>query len=96
MKSSLLRRSCTASALLSLLTAAPAASQSLRGTLLEDESGSPVAGTLVTLRPESGGSPVGTLTDSAGNFRLSAPAPGVYILRAERIGFVTTSLPPST
>jgi hypothetical protein len=70
-----------------------AAAQVLRGTLLDEETGAGVPGTLVTLRPHGGGDPVGTLTDRDGRFTITAPAPGEYVVRAERIGFATTSLP---
>lgn len=72
----------------------PLSAQVVRGTLLEEGTDRPVTGTLVTLRPELGGDPVGTLTDDFGRFSLVAPGPGSYTVRAERIGFATTNLPP--
>ncbi len=68
--------------------------QVVRGTLLDEATGDGVSGTLVTLRPSVGGNPVGTLSGADGRFTINAPAPGEYVLRAERIGFATTNLPP--
>ena len=71
--------------LLALATRALPA-QAVRGTLVEEGSGSPVAGTLVVLVDAGGKQVAGALTDAAGAFLLRAPSPGRYHLRAERIG----------
>lgn len=72
---------------IALLAAVPAAAQSVRGVLV-DEAGRPVDGTVVALYPADGDRAAhGGLTDREGRFTLSAPAPGHYRVRAERIGY---------
>ena len=61
-------------------------SQSVRGTIV-DEAGSPIVGALVTLESSSGARVVATVSGSAGTYFISAPEPGSYSLRVERIGF---------
>ncbi len=79
------RTLCTLVLLLVLACGALSA-QAVRGTLVEEGSGSPVQGTLVVLVDAGGKQVAGALTDAAGAFLLRAPAPGRYGLRAERIG----------
>lgn len=90
-----------APALLALLTvaaASPATGQQdargpgpvLRGTLLDEQSGTPVAGGLVRLLGDDGRTVRSASSDGAGRFALTAPAPGVYGLRAERMGYAPT------
>jgi Carboxypeptidase regulatory-like domain len=69
-----------------LLFAAPAAAQTVRGTVVNDDA-RPVAGVLVVLtQPGASQTAAGGLTDAQGRFSLTAPAPGRYTLRAERVG----------
>jgi len=49
---------------------------------------------LVVLLDTAGRQVGGSLTDEGGSFRLRAPAPGRYALRAERIGFQTVTSTP--
>ena len=84
------------SLLLSLLLfflAPPLGAQTVRGRLLEQGSGAPVAATLVALVDESGTQRASVLTDRDGHFSMQAPVPGRYRLRAERIGHATTLSP---
>jgi Carboxypeptidase regulatory-like domain len=77
--------------LLALLSAAPLSAQTIRGALV-DEGGRPVDGTVVGLYPAAGGRAVaGGLTDAEGRFSLSAPEPGRYRVRAERVGYRAAS-----
>jgi hypothetical protein len=68
--------------------------QTVRGSLLDEETGSPVDAAVVTLEDERGRTISGVLTDSAGTFLIRAPEGGTYRLRAERIGYRTTTAPP--
>lgn len=88
---STLRRIWTASptVLCVLVAAVPAAAQTVRGRLVDAESGKPVAaGDILLLSGESGAAVLkqGLTTDS-GRFALTAPSPGRYRLKAERIGY---------
>lgn len=67
--------------------------QSIRGRLLDAESGAAIAsGTLILLSEDS--VPVGNaLTDSSGAFLLTAPRSGAYRLQAQRIGYRTSATP---
>lgn len=69
-----------------LLFAAPAASQTVRGVVVDD-AGRPVTGMLVKLVTPAGPAAGGALTDAQGRFTLAAPAPGRYTVRAERVGY---------
>lgn len=80
-------------ALLLALVGVPAAAQAVRGTLQESGRAAPVAGALVVLLDEAGRARGEVLTDAAGRFLLRAPAPGRYTLRADRIGYGSTTSP---
>lgn len=80
-------------ALLGSLGASPLAAQIVRGTLSEAGSGRPLGGALVVLLGPGGRQLTGTLSDDTGSFRIRAPAPGRYQLRAERIGYRSTLSP---
>ncbi|HEX2076322.1 MAG TPA: carboxypeptidase-like regulatory domain-containing protein [Longimicrobium sp.] len=72
---------------LALLAPTPLSAQTVRGVLVDD-AGRPVDGMVVGLYPAGGGrAAAGGLTDAEGRFSLSAPAPGRYLVRAERIGY---------
>ena len=73
-------------ALLLVLTAIPAAAQSVRGQLTDSISRAPLAGAFITLVDEHGAEKARTITNHAGEFLLSAPA-GSYRIRSKRIGF---------
>ncbi len=81
--------------LLALLLAAPLGAQAVSGHFV-DQAGAPVPSARVMLRDESGRTVHSALTDASGRFSLRAPAAGRYVLRAERIGFATTTSGPLT
>ena len=74
--------------------ARPGAAQSVQGQLVDSGTGAPVEGALVLLLTEAGGEADGRLTNETGRFLLQAPGPGVYALRAERIGYETVTSDP--
>jgi hypothetical protein len=74
-----------------LLLAAPAHGQTVRGRVVEAETGAPVAGAIVRLRDAADRGVDAVLSDAAGRYRLSAPAPGIYRLLVERVGFASAA-----
>jgi hypothetical protein len=70
-----------------------AGGEAVRGTLVEDPDGRTIPGALVMLVDSAGTERAHALSDSAGGFRLGAPGPGRYTLRAERVGYAMTSSP---
>ena len=74
-----------------LLLTRPAAAQTVRGELLDAQSGQPVtAADIYLVRGESDTTAVkGGLTNESGRFSLTATRPGRYRLRASRIGYRT-------
>src|SRR5215213_3706907 len=78
------------------LAALPAAlgAQAVTGTVVDQQSGAPVPGALVTLVTGEGRVRAQALTDRAGAFSLRAPAAGRYTLRAERIGYAAAASRP--
>ncbi len=79
-----------------VLTAWPAAgeAQTVRGTLVEEGTGDPVAGAFIILEDSTGVETSTALTGPAGTWLLNAPRPGVYRLRADRIGYASTFSEP--
>ena len=75
-----------------LAAAAPARAQTVHGTLV-DTAGRPVEQVLVALVGPGGRQAGGALTSATGEFRIRAPGPGRYSLRAERVGYATVSTP---
>jgi hypothetical protein len=73
-------------------TVAPeAAAQTVRGRLLDASSAEPVAGALIILVDTDGSEVASTVTSARGTYFLRAPGSGVFRLRAERIGFESTT-----
>lgn len=72
----------------------PGAAQTVQGQLIDAGTGAPVEGALVLLLNGAGEEAGGSLTNQSGRFILPAPGPGVYTLRAERIGYETTTSDP--
>jgi tetratricopeptide (TPR) repeat protein len=73
-----------------------AAAQTVRGRLIDAKSGEPVKAAEMSLLSGQAGETVvkrGLTTDS-GRFALTAPRPGRYRLKAERIGYRTVVSPP--
>lgn len=60
--------------------------QTVRGTIVDTTTGSPIDRAFIVLLDEAGTERGRVLTDAAGHFSLSAPAAGVYRLKSERIG----------
>jgi hypothetical protein len=54
-----------------------------------------VPGTVVSLLAPDSQTVVTTVVDDSGRFQLQAPEPGPYRLRAQRIGYMTTSKRPA-
>lgn len=81
-----------AATLMAAATATPA--QAIRGVLLDDKSERPIELASVLLRDSASAVVAKSLTDSAGNFFLRAPAPGTYTILARRIGYRTDVSPP--
>ena len=65
--------------------------QTVQGQLVNRETMEPVEGALVLLLGAQGEEHDGYLTNAAGRFILQAPGPGTYVVRAERIGFETST-----
>lgn len=74
----------------------PAAAQVLEGTILEEGSERPLAGTDVALLDGQGALLVRAESDAGGAFSLRAPGPGSYRLQVERLGYQTVTSDPFT
>ncbi len=72
---------------------ASVAGQSVSGSVVEAASATPIPGTFMVLLDATGTERARALTTRSGTFRLSAPGPGSYRIRVERIGIadVTTA-----
>jgi hypothetical protein len=81
---------------LAALAAVPCATaaQSVRGRVVERQTGAPVTGALVAIVGEDEVVRGEVLADSSGAFLLRAPSPGRYTLRAQRIGYLPSTSPP--
>ncbi|MBB4638188.1 carboxypeptidase regulatory-like domain-containing protein [Longimicrobium terrae] len=75
----------------SSLMATQAADGTIQGELVEEGTGRPIAGALVVLMNEAGARLTATLTDTDGRFVLRVRNAGRYSLRAERVGYATTT-----
>ena len=75
-------------------TASPAAAQIVRGRVLEEGVGTPLAGAMIVLVDSEGAQVGRILTDDLGRFTLRAPQAGAYTLRADRIGYASITSPP--
>jgi hypothetical protein len=76
-----------------LAAASSASAQVVSGTLLEDQTRSPLAGGLVTLISDPAIQVGQTRTDSAGAFHLVLPRAGTYRLRAQLLGYAPALSP---
>ena len=70
-----------------LWTAAPAAAQTISGTVRETGGGRPIAGGFISLLNSEGEALEADFTAADGIFSLRAPGPGRYRIRVERIGY---------
>lgn len=78
--------------LLAMLVFADSAlpAQTVQGVLVSAATGEPLPGAILVLLDETGAQRRTSLSDAAGRFTISAPAPGQYRLRAERVGYAGT------
>lgn len=76
------------------LAAGPLDAQTIRGVLLDSESGVPVAGGTVTLLTTDSTVVTAVIAGDDGEFEIEAPEAGVYRLKAERIGYRASATPP--
>jgi hypothetical protein len=83
-------------ALLLLLGARPGAGQNIRGTLVEAGTYQPIPGSFIVLQDYAGLAVSTTLTGSAGTWLLRAPRAGTYRVRADRIGYASSTSEPFT
>lgn len=80
--------------LLVLLSAAlPARAQVVTGVLVDSASGMPVNGAIVALLDSLSTQHGGAFTDAQGRFELRAPSSGAWRVRAERVGYRSTTTP---
>jgi protocatechuate 3,4-dioxygenase beta subunit len=70
--------------------------QVVHGLVVESGSRQPLYGSIIVLLDSANTQLAGAITDSLGRFTLTAPAPGRYTLRANRIGFRSTRSEPFT
>lgn len=75
-------------------TASSATAQIVRGRVLEEVSSAPLAGAMIVLIDGAGTQARRILTDDLGRFVLRAPRDGTFTLRADRIGYASTTSPP--
>jgi hypothetical protein len=80
-------------AALLLLFAPGAGAQTVRGTVVDAESGRPVARAVVVLMDENGRRIDAALSGTAGDYVVSASRAGEYVLRAERVGYQSITSP---
>ena len=72
-------------------TASTSAAQIVRGRVLEEGSGTPLAGAMIVLMDGTGTQTGRILTDDLGRFVLRAPQAGTHTLRADRIGYASVT-----
>lgn len=70
-----------------LLACGHAVAQQVEGTLRDPATGDPIAGAVVRLVGANDTVAAISITDAGGGFRLTAPAFGAYLLRAQRLGY---------
>lgn len=83
-----------AALLLAAALSTPTSAQSLRGRLVDDASGAPVAQARVVVLDIRTRPVQRALTDENGAFSVSLAAMGRYMIRASRVGYQTVSTPP--
>lgn len=79
---------------LALAAAAGLSAQTVGGTVVETATGEPIQGAVVALVDSLGTRRDAVLSDAQGQYSLQAPAPGIYRVRAERVGYAATSSSP--
>ncbi len=71
---------------LAALGTGPLSAQTVTGTIVDGETGTPIATAYLALIRSDGTALAQALSDGQGRFTLRAPGPGSFTLRAERIG----------
>jgi hypothetical protein len=84
----------TAITAITAIAASPVQGQEVRGVVVDATSGAPVEGGLIRLVGSDGEPLPPRLTGTGGSYRLPAPAPGVYRVQIERIGYRQTLSDP--
>jgi hypothetical protein len=74
--------------LVALLESAALQAQSIRGTVVDAATRTPIAGTIIQIRSDRGNQPRQTTADTAGVFLMDLPAGGLYTVSATHIGYV--------
>lgn len=75
------------------LAARGSEAQTIQGRVIDASDGRGVATAIVRLVDESSEQRAVSVADSSGAYRIAAPGPGVFRLKAERIGYVTMETP---
>lgn len=78
-------------ALLTGIAPGTAAAQTINGTLMEVESGTPISLGLIIMMTESGDSVTSGVTNGQGRFSVEAPDEGSFVLVASAFGFKETA-----
>lgn len=77
--------------LVSLVVSVMSYGQSVRGTVIENETQEPIIGALAVLTPRGDTTQkISTVTDIKGEFEFEGIAPGGYLLKIENLGRITT------
>lgn len=71
----------------------PVGAQTVRGRLIETQTGSPVASAQVALITSAGNAVAADQSNAAGQFSLRAPRPGSYRMQIRRLGYRAQTLP---
>ncbi len=79
-------RSIQTLGIVTVMATAAVDAQTIRGWLVDSTSGTPIDHAFIVLLSDGGDERGRVLTDAGGRFTLSAPGPGSYRLRSERIG----------
>jgi hypothetical protein len=74
--------------LVAVLETGAVEAQSLRGTVVDAATRTPLAGTIIQARSDRGNQHGQATTDSAGAFKLALPAAGLYTVLAQHIGYL--------
>lgn len=69
-------------------TVEPVSAQTVRGVVLDAETGLPVPAVVLTLRNEAGDLVIRAESDEEGRFELVSPQSGLHTIEAERLGYV--------
>lgn len=72
----------------------PVEAQTVRGALVEEETGRPIPGAFVILQDSTGQTVSSTLTSADGQWLVRAPEAGTYRLRTDRIGYASVLSEP--